>query len=60
MTPTEAPPSKFQVLCTEVEEWEPLPTVTTKPTDNEAEPDLDPIEDPAPLDGLILAGLVSP
>ena len=53
--PTDEHPG-FDAICSEVEDFEPLPTVT---------PQLAPLADKhdertAPLDELILAGLVSP
>jgi hypothetical protein len=45
-------------MCSEVEDFEPLPTVTPHPAP--AAPDLEEAERTAPLDELILAGLVSP
>ena len=48
---------QFNEICWHVGEWEHLPAVKGEP----AEFDDEPIEDQeAPLDGLILAGLVSP
>jgi hypothetical protein len=51
-------PSRFDAMCSEVEDFEPLPTVT--PTPARAVKDLEEEERTAPLDELILAGLVSP
>jgi hypothetical protein len=49
---------RFDELCSNVEEFEPLPTVVAKPrAPGPAVSDDDQTE---PLDGLILAGLVSP
>jgi hypothetical protein len=48
----------FDALCAEVEDFEPLPAVTAGP--QELAQELDVEEETAPLDGLILAGLVSP
>jgi hypothetical protein len=49
---------QFDEICAEVGDWEHLPTVVTKPVqDSSSETDDDRT---APLDGLILAGLVSP
>ena len=50
--------SQFEEICAEVQDFEPLPTVTPVPADLTAEPHDG--DDTAPLDGLILAGLVSP
>ncbi|MDQ6803472.1 MAG: hypothetical protein M3065_00590 [Actinomycetota bacterium] len=51
-------PSSFDKMCSEVEDFELMPTVTPHP----ARPatDLKEEERTAPLDELILAGLVSP
>jgi len=49
---------QFDAICSEVQDFEPLPTVKTMPAP--ATPDLPEEERTAPLDGLILAGLVSP
>jgi hypothetical protein len=46
---------EFDLMCSEVEDFEPLPTVTAEPL--EPEPDG---EENTSLDGQILAGLVSP
>jgi hypothetical protein len=48
----------FEAMCSEVEDFEPLPTVTPVPA--APAPDLKEEERTAPLDELILAGLVSP
>jgi hypothetical protein len=56
MTPTQMPGAEhveFDTICEQVREFEPLPTVTTKPP----EPDED---QTGPIDALILATLVSP
>jgi hypothetical protein len=60
---TQTPPTEhivFDELCAEIEDFQPLPTVTSASPEfaSEHRDELD--EDPAPLDGLILAGLVSP
>ena len=58
MKPTQTPSPdhvEFDLMCSEVDEFEPLPTV--KPTRLEREQDG---EDDTSLDGQILAGLVSP
>jgi hypothetical protein len=55
---TEIPPHEhlaFDALCADVEEFEPLPAVKAAPPELDRED-----QDTAPLDGLILAGLVSP
>jgi hypothetical protein len=52
---TEQP--QFEEMCARLDEHEPLPTVVAHPT---REPDADDEERTAPLDELILAGLVSP
>ncbi|HWF72754.1 MAG TPA: hypothetical protein VG186_05380 [Solirubrobacteraceae bacterium] len=54
--PTDAHPG-FDKICSEVEDFEPLPTVTPHPA--APAPDLEEEERTAPLDELILAGLVS-
>ena len=46
---------EFDQLCSGVEDFEPLPTLTAEPVDPEPETE----ENPS-LDGQILAGLVSP
>jgi hypothetical protein len=47
----------FEEICARVEDFEPLPTVTVGPKeDDERSED----EQREPIDGLILAGLVSP
>jgi hypothetical protein len=50
--------AQFDAICSQLSEWEPLPTVVAKPV--EAERDVDDEERTAPLDELILAGLVAP
>ncbi|HWF50653.1 MAG TPA: hypothetical protein VG294_08440 [Solirubrobacteraceae bacterium] len=52
-TPADAHPA-FDAMCSEVEEFGVLPTVTPQPAPSADE------ERTAPLDELILAGLVSP
>jgi len=54
--PTEHP--GFDAICSEVQEFEHLPTVTSTPTPAAVETDDE--ARTAPLDELILAGLVSP
>jgi hypothetical protein len=46
---------EFDLLCSEVEDFEPLPTLTTEPLEPGPEE-----EENTSLDGRILAGLVSP
>jgi hypothetical protein len=46
---------EFDQMCAEVDDFEPLPTVTTEPLELEQES-----EENTSLDGQILAGLVSP
>jgi len=46
---------EFDELCSEVEDFEPLPTLTAEPLERQPEG-----EETTPLDGQILAGLVSP
>ncbi len=48
---------QFDAICAQLGEWEPLPTVIAEPAETES-----PAEDEqaAPLDRLILAGLVWP
>ena len=55
--PTDDHPG-FDAICSEVDDFEPLPTVTPVPAP--PAPDLEEEERTAPLDELILAGLVSP
>lgn len=47
----------FDAICAPVEDFEPLPTVTAE-LEEEHDPSAEDRE--APLDGLILAGLVAP
>jgi hypothetical protein len=56
-TPAETQ-SGFDAICSEVQEFEHLPTVTTVPV--AAAGDVNEEDRTAPLDELILAGLVSP
>ncbi len=49
--------AQFDEMCARLGEHEPLPTVVAKPAQ---EPDLSEDERTAPLDELILAGLISP
>jgi hypothetical protein len=49
---------QFDRICSGVGEFEPLPTVVAYADDDEHEPTEE--EQREPLDGLILAGLVSP
>jgi hypothetical protein len=61
MDSTQIPPEDhpgFDAICSEVQEFEHLPTVTTVPA-----PPAEAVDEEArtaPLDGQILAGLVSP
>jgi hypothetical protein len=49
---------RFDELCSHVEDFEPLPTVVARPAEpGPADTDED---QTGPIDGLILAGLVSP
>ncbi len=48
---------QFEMICAQVGDWEPLPTVTPIPPE---QPELDEEEQAAPLNELILAGLVAP
>jgi hypothetical protein len=58
-TPSEsADHIQFDEICAQVGDWEHLPTVTTKPEDDASSETDD--GQTAPIDGLILAGLVSP
>lgn len=50
--------TQFDAICAEVQDFEPLPAVTPVPADLTAEAREG--DDTAPLDELILAGLVSP
>jgi hypothetical protein len=60
MSDSNTPPdqSQFDQICSEVEDFEPLPTVTPAPAELKA--DAKEGDDTAPLDELILAGLVLP
>jgi hypothetical protein len=66
-TPTEDH-AQFDAICARVGEWEALPAIASAPTDVERAPEHDVEHDHEPsdvppvaeLDGLILAGLVSP
>jgi hypothetical protein len=49
---------QFDAICAEVADFEQLPTVTIKPSEQPSERRFD--ADDEPLDGLILAGLVVP
>ncbi|MBV9050009.1 MAG: hypothetical protein JOY58_17180, partial [Solirubrobacterales bacterium] len=51
---------QFDVICQQLDEFEPLPSII--PAEVELAEDEREVrsEDPAPLDGMILAGLVSP
>jgi hypothetical protein len=50
--------TEFDAICSRVEEWEPLPAVTTTPEEQTYETEGH--EEIAPVNELILAGLVSP
>jgi hypothetical protein len=50
---------EFDELCQDVDEFEPLPDHGTRPLITEP-PETDDEDEPTQLDGLILAGLVSP
>jgi hypothetical protein len=54
----------FDAICARVEDWEPLPAVASAPAATKAEHEDDheagEVSQVADLDGLILAGLVSP
>jgi hypothetical protein len=49
---------RFEAICSELSEFEPLPTVTPQPPEHYEE--LDDEQRHQPLDELILAGLVTP
>ncbi len=49
--------AQFEEICARIGDFEPLPTVVAKPVED---PGVDQEERTAPLDELILAGLVSP
>lgn len=50
----------FDAMCAQVEDYETLPTVRSSSPEQAREADVDVDEQVAPIDGLILAGLVSP
>ena len=50
---------QFDRICVDLDEHEPLPTVVAAPT-SDPDPSEDEEQRTAPLDELILAGLVSP
>jgi hypothetical protein len=54
-TPTDSH-AQFDAICAQLAEFDPLPPVVKLPTDREPTED----EQAEPLNGLILAGLVSP
>jgi hypothetical protein len=56
--PQDVPTPEFDAICSEVQEFEHLPTVKTVPAPPAADAGED--ERTAPLDEQILAGLVSP
>jgi hypothetical protein len=49
---------QFDEICAQVGDWEHLPAVVTKPVDDTSSETQH--DRAAPIDGLILAGLVSP
>jgi hypothetical protein len=49
--------AEFDEICAPVDDFEPLPTVVAAPEQDEPK---QPVEEVVPLDGLILAGLVTP
>jgi hypothetical protein len=52
---------QFEAICAHVGDWEPLlPTVGPELPERDDEPEVDEDEHTARLDGMILAGLVSP
>jgi hypothetical protein len=60
---THAPPEGrivFDAMCAQLEEWETLPSVKSTSPEMADEVDANVDDQTAPLDGLILAGLVSP
>lgn len=61
-TPSEHPDrQRFEEICAELGDWEPLPTVVMEaPDPSEPPPPDDGYEHDSPLDGQILAGLVCP
>jgi hypothetical protein len=50
--------ARFDLLCEPLDEFDPLPAVKAEPP--QTEQDLPAEDEDAPLDGLILAGLVAP
>ena len=50
--------AQFDAICADVGEWDTLPAVVSAPTEYEYVTEQE--ERVAPLDGLILAGLVTP
>jgi hypothetical protein len=65
MKPTPTPGAdhpRFDAICARLEDFEPLPTVTAAPSAPGTTPEstTDEAEHAAPLNELILAGLVSP
>jgi hypothetical protein len=57
-TPSEVH-AQFDSICAQLTEFEPLPTVVAKPP-AQTNGELDHEEQTAPLDALILAGLIAP
>jgi len=51
---------QFDAICSRIGDFEPLPVVTTAPAEPEEEDELFQEERAAPLNDLILAGLVAP
>jgi hypothetical protein len=49
---------RFDAICAQIGEWDPLPSINTEPAPEAHE--LDEEQQAAPLDQLIFAGLVSP
>jgi hypothetical protein len=65
MPPTQPPSdgrAQFDAICAQLDDFDPLPTVTPRPADNGRNNGhkLEDEEQTAPLDELILAGLVVP
>jgi len=50
--------AQFDELCARVDDWEPLPAIAVAPVQPDASNDDE--QEAAPIDGMILAGLVSP
>lgn len=63
MTPTQTPPTEhlvFDELCAQIDDFQQLPGVKSASPELARESESKVDEEPASLDGLILAGLVSP